>query len=156
MKRFVLSVLGLLALTSIATANPNDVVFKGGLTVTSTSGCQNGWDPKNQFFIGTYFVPVAGSSNGSDSTITFHQLDSSEGFTLINGSFTTAYKKVQGTHVYTRAGTYDAYVLVSVQTPAVITTSTKSLTMAGSLKGWSFNSSCIINFHLNAVKDLQP
>ncbi len=45
--------------TPVAEAASTDVVFKGGATVTSTSGC-TGWNPDKQFFIGTYWRGVLG------------------------------------------------------------------------------------------------
>ena len=52
----------LMAWAGSAWAASTDVVFKGGGVFTSTSGC-TGWNPNKEFFFGTYWVPVAGSTN---------------------------------------------------------------------------------------------
>ena len=62
----------LLGPAGTAHAAPTDVVFRGGLFVTSTSGC-TGYNPDKNYFTGTYWVPVAGSTNGPDSVLNFLQ-----------------------------------------------------------------------------------
>ena len=110
--------IALAALAGNAEAASTDVVFKGGMDVTSTSGC-TGWNPDKHFFVGTYWVPVAGSTNGPDSVINMHD-NSSEGFQLDNGVFTSTYKAVHAVHSYTRIGTYNAFIKVTSQVPATI------------------------------------
>jgi hypothetical protein len=150
----------LLALVSFATvpaqAAPTDVVFKGGAVITSTTGC-TGWNPATNFFVGTYWVPVAGSTNGPDSVINFLQPGGGgEGFQLDNGVFNATFKAVHANHIYTRIGTYDAFVRVTGQSPAVILTTTTRVTVVGSVKGWDNTPTCIANFTMNLVRDLQP
>ena len=156
MTRISIAVASLLTLAGGAQALPTDVVYKGGGTFTVTSGC-TGFNPINQFFLGTYFVPVAGSTNGPDSTITFHFGNGgAEGFKLTNDVFTSTFKAVTATHVYTRTGSYPAFVSISPQVPAVITTTTPRVTVIGFVKGWDNVPNCLVHFQLNMVKDLMP
>lgn len=144
--------------TGAASAASTDVVFLGGLTVTNTSGCTN-YDPNHQFFGGSYFVPVVGSTNGSNSTLTFHSggaLGGVEGFTLASAAFTSAFQPVTGTHVYTLAGTYPASVKVTSQAPPIILTTTQKVSVVGAVQGFSFQPSCVVNFTFSGLRDLQP
>ena len=64
MRQFAVSCLTKLAIIAPAAiapavAAPTDVIFKGGGTITSTSGCTN-WNPDKSFFMFTYWVPVTG------------------------------------------------------------------------------------------------
>jgi hypothetical protein len=145
----------LLAAAPAAHAQPTDVVFQGGIVVTSTSGCTN-WDPVKQLGWGTYWVPVAGSTNGPDSVITFRFGTSAEGFQLNNGVLTPAFKPMDAFHIYTRVGNYPAFGRVTSQIPATITTATQRVTVLGAIKGWDHTPTCVVNFSLNAVRDLNP
>ena len=146
----------LLGPAGTAHAAPTDVVFLGGLVVTSTSGC-TGYNPDKNYFTGTYWVPVTGSTNGPDSTLNFLQTSGGgEGFFLANGKFTSVYKLVEATHIGTLNGTYFAQLKVTKQTPATISTTTKTLTVVGAVKGWDRQPGCIVNFSMSLVKNLRP
>jgi hypothetical protein len=138
-----------------AEAATTDVVFKGGGTFTSATNCPD-WNPAKNFFSGTYWTPVATTTNGPDTIITFHQDMSVEGFELKSGSFNTTYKPVKAYHIYTRVGNYNASIKLSSQTPAVITKTTQGVNLTGSIKGFGFQTTCIANFNMNLVRDLQP
>jgi hypothetical protein len=155
MIRKLLAATLLLSSAAMTHAAPTDVVFKGGMTVPSTSGCTN-WNPDKQFFVGTYWVPVAGSTNGPDSVINMHSGNSSEGFQLDNGVFTSAFKAVHAVHSYTRIGTYNAFIKVTNQLPTTILTTTQKVTVDGSIKGFDGTPTCIVKFTMSLVRDLQP
>jgi hypothetical protein len=145
-----------LGLAASANAASTDVVFRGGGTFTSTSGCE-GWNPAKDFFVGTYWVPVAGSTNGPDSVITFHFGNgTAEGFQRDGDVFTPAFKSVWAVHAYTRIGTYDAFVRVTSRTPATITKNTKGVDLVGAVRGWDRDTNCVANFTMKLVRDLQP
>ncbi len=146
----------LLATTQTANAASTDVVFRGGLNVTSTTTCPD-WNPNKEFFLATYWVPVAGSTNGPDSVLTFHSGNgSAEGFELSSGTFTSTYQSVDTMHVYTRIGSYPAFVKVTSQNPATILTTTQKVTVTGAVKGFGFQSTCIVNFTMSLVRNLDP
>lgn len=147
--------IGLLSLQPAAAA-PTDVVFQGGMVITGATNCAN-WSPSRQLLFGTYFVPVAGSTNGPDSTLTFHFNNrTAEGFTLSNGVFTSAFNSVQAVHVYTRTGTYPAFVQVTSQSPATITKLTTAVKVVGAVRGWDRSPTCVVTFELNASRDPNP
>jgi len=150
-----LVLIALLVLAGSAQAASTDVVFKGGGNFTSTTGC-TGWNPDKEFFLGTYWVPVAGSTNGPDSVITFHFGNGTgEGFQRDGDVFLkAAFRRVRAVHVYTRIGTYFAYVKAS-QSPETILDTTETLTVTGAIKGWDQVPDCIVNFTMSLVKDLQ-
>ena len=146
----------LLGAAAIAQAAPTDVVFLGGLVVTSTSGC-TGFNPDKNYFTGTDWVPVAGSTNGPDSVLNFlFGGGGGEGFQLNNGVFTSTYKPVNATHIFTRNGTYFAQLKVTQGTPATISTTTKTVTVVGAVKGWDQQAACVVNFSMSLVKNLRP
>lgn len=149
MKRIVIAAAGLLGMANAAQAGP--VVFMGGLHVYSTSGCV-GWDPVRMFQLATFQVPVAGSTNGTDSTITIFMGNNSNAFQLRNGVFTSTFKWVEATGINGRAWTYSAMVKVTAKTPATITTATTSAEIVGSIKGGYGNPECVTNFRLNGVR----
>ena len=156
MRQFAVSCLTLLALAAPAAAAPNDVIFKGGGAITSTSGCTN-WNPDKSFFMFTYWVPVAGSTNGNDSAANFHFNNyASEGFQLDNDLFTTNFKTVRVNHVYTRNSNYLAFLKILSQSPSIIVTTTARISVIGTIQGWDNTPSCVVNFTASAVKDLQP
>jgi hypothetical protein len=96
-----------LAFGTPALAASTDVVFKDGPAIPATSGCTD-WNPLKDFYLGTLWVPVTGSTNGPDCVITFRQVNgTAEGY-LDAGVFTSTFKAVHAHHVYTRVGTYDA------------------------------------------------
>ena len=137
-----------------AHADHPEIVFKGGLTVTDTVGCTPGYNPLNLYVEGFYFVPIPGSVNGPDSNLSFHAKNgAANGFRLSGGSFTSNYKAVNAFFVYTRAGSYSSFVKITKQVPAVLTTTSGAVTVAGSIKGFDFRANCTINFLLNAVRD---
>lgn len=143
-------------LATIAQAASTDVVFRGGATVTSTSGC-TGWNPDKQFFVGTYWVPVSGSTNGPDSVVNFlFPGGGGEGFQLNGGVLTTAYKSVRATHIYTRNGNYTASMRVTARSPATITKTTQRVWLAGSVKRWDQQTNCIVNFQMNLLREPNP
>jgi hypothetical protein len=151
-----IAAISLLALTTSAQSAPTDVVFWGGLNVDSTSGC-TGWNPVKQTFWGTYWVPVAGSTNGPDSVLSLlNRGGGGEGFQLNNGVFTTTYKTVNAVHVFTRIGTYSAQVKIKSQVPATILTTTPRITISGSIKGFDSTPTCVVNFSANMVRNLEP
>ena len=155
-RRVALGLLLAIAAGSAANAASTDVVFKGGLDITNTSGC-TGWDPVNQFFLGTYWIPVTGSTNGPDSVLTMHSGDAgAEGFYLPGGVFTSLFKTVQALHIFTRTDIYSAFVKVSSQTPAAIATTTQKITVNGQVKGFGSTLACIVTFAFSGVRDLQP
>jgi hypothetical protein len=156
MIRKLLAATLLLSSAAMAQAAPTDVVFLGGLDVTSTSGCA-GYNPDKEFFIGTYWVPVVGSTNGPHSTLNFlNRGGGGEGFFLANDVFTSVYKPVEATHIFTLNGTYFAQLKVTKQTPATISTTTKTVTVAGAVKGWDRQVGCVVNFTMSLVKNLRP
>lgn len=137
-------------------AAPTDVVFHGGLNVTSTTGC-TGWNPDRQYFTGTYWVPVAGSTNGPDSILTMlFPGGGGEGFELRNGAFTAAYKTVNAHHISARVGAYLAQLKISIQNPAVLATTTPTVSFRGSIKGFDNLSACVVNFSANLIRQLDP
>lgn len=139
-----------------ARAASTDVVFMGGFTVTSTSGC-TGWNPDKRYFTGTYWVPVAGSTNGPDSVLTMlSQGGGGEGFEIRNGVFTTAYKTVTAYHIFTRVGTYLAQVKIASRNPATIATTTPAVGIKGSIKGFDNVATCVVNFSANMLRQLDP
>ena len=143
-------------LVGTAQAAPTDVVFWGGLVVTSTSGC-TGYNPDKNYFTGTYWVPVTGSTNGPDSVLNFLQTNGGgEGFQLNNGVFSSTYKPVTATLIFTRNHTYIAQLKVTQRTPATISTTTKTVTVVGAVKGWDGQPGCIVNFSMSLVKNLRP
>ncbi len=142
--------------TPVAQAASTDVVFKGGATVTSTSGC-TGWNPDKQFFIGTYWVPVSGSTNGPDSVVNFlFPGGGGEGFQLNGGVLTATYKNVQATHIYTRNGNYTASMRVTSRSPATIIKSTQRVWLVGSVKKWDQQTNCVVNFQMNLLREPNP
>jgi hypothetical protein len=154
--KFILVVLAFFVTMTTARAAPTDVVYQGGGTVTGTAGCP-GWNPLRQFFHGTYWVPVASSTNGPDSVITFHFGNgTAEGFELRNGVFTTDFKTVLATHVYTRTGTYPASLRILSRAPVTITTATQTVAITGTVRGWDRQPNCHVNFTMMLVRDLNP
>ena len=154
--RVILASIVSLVLAWGASAAPTDVVFRGGGHFISTSGC-DGWNPDKEFFVGTYWVPVPGSTNGPHSTITFHFGNgTAEGFFLANGVFNSTFKSVQATHVYTLTGTYSAFVKITSRTPATLSTSTNVVTIVGAVRGCDRDPNCITNFRMALVRDLDP
>lgn len=140
----------------LAEAAPTDVVFMGGLTVTSTSGC-TGWNPDKRYFTGTYWVPVAGSTNGPDSVLTMlFPGGGGEGFEIRNGEFTSTYKTATAYHIFTRVGTYSAQVKITSRNPATVTTTTPAVGIKGSIKGFDNLATCVVNFSANMLKQLDP
>lgn len=155
MIRAMLAFAALLAATGAASAATTLVTFKGGLIVTSTSGCQD-WNPNGQFFQGTYELPVGGSPAGYYSSLNLlNPSGSAEGFQRSNDVFTTVYKAVTAMHVYTSINSFSAYLKINSQSPAVISTATQSVTLTGSIKNWGQDADCIVNFRMALVKDLR-
>ncbi|MCB1381057.1 MAG: hypothetical protein KDK89_22220 [Alphaproteobacteria bacterium] len=155
--RKTLVILGLaVGISSNAQAAPTDVVFQGGVSITSTVNCP-GWNPDKDLAWGTYWVPVAGSTNGPDSVITFHFPNgTAEGFELGADVFTSTFKPVTAYHVYTRVGKYAALARVAQQVPATLSTTTPTVTVRGAIKNWDRQAGCIVNFTLTGVRDLRP
>jgi hypothetical protein len=150
------SVLSLAVGSTCGVAAPTDVVFLGGGHFSSTSGCE-GWNPDKEFFVGTYWVPVAQSTNGPDSVITFHFGNgTAEGFQRDQDVFSSNFKRVDAVHVFTRIGTYSASVKVTEQKPETIRRNTQSVSVTGAVKGWDRDADCIVNFRMNLVRNLQP
>ena len=154
-RNVVIAMLAILS-PSVALAASTDVVFKGGMDITSTTGCTTGWDPNKHFFVATYWVPVAGSLNGPDSVISMREGLSSDGFQLRNGVFTSTFQSVQAMHVYTRIGTYNAFIKVTARSPATILTTTQNVTVVGAIQGFDFRPTCVLNFTMNVLRDLRP
>ena len=153
MRRFIAVAMVLLA--GVQGARAADVVFWGGLSVTSTAGCSN-WNPDKNMFTGTYFVPIAGTANGTDSSLVFHYNSiGGEAFTLFGGRFANSYKDVEATHIYTRAGAYAAKLKL-VQTPAALTATSGSVKAVGSIKGWDNDADCLVNFTFQGLRNLNP
>lgn len=153
MKKMIIAAAVLAASASLAHAA--DIVFWGGLSVTSTANCNN-WNPDKQMFTGTYFVPIAGSQNGTDSTLIFHNNGvGGEAFTLFNDVFTGTFKDVEATHIYTRAGTYPAKVKLT-QTPTTLGLTTNAVKAVGSVRGWDHDTDCVVNFTFQGLKNLNP
>jgi hypothetical protein len=154
--RIAVALLMLMAGIVSAQAASTDVVFRGGLNVTSTSGC-TGWNPDKQYFTGTYWVPVAGSTNGPDSVLSLlFPGGGGEGFELRNGAFSATYKTVNAHHIFTRVGTYLAQLKISIQNPTVIATTTPTVSFRGTIKGFDNVSTCLVNFSANLIRQLDP
>lgn len=153
---FGMALLALVASPAAALAASTDVVFWGGLNVDSTSGCTN-WNPDKQDFWGTYWVPVAGSTNGPDSVLNLlNRSGGGEGFQLNNGVFTTTFKNVDAVHVFTRIGNYAAQIKIKSQVPAIIATTTPKVAISGSIKGFDNTATCVVNFSASLIRQLNP
>lgn len=158
MRKFACCVIAAMAISGIgaAQAASTDVVFWGGLNADSTAGC-TGYDPVKQTFWGTYWVPVAGSTNGNDSVLNLlNRGGGGEGFQLNGDVFTTAFKNVDAFHIFTRVGTYAAQIRIKTQTPQVILTTTPRVTITGAIKGFDHTATCVVNFSANLVRQLDP
>ena len=143
-----------LLLAGTARADHPEIVFKGGLSITDTFGCTPGYDPLNVYVQGFYLVPIPGSVNGPDSILSFHAKNgAANGFLLSGRSFTSDYQAVDAFFDYTRAARYLPFVKITRQVPAVLTTTSTTLMVVGSIKGFDFRSHCTINFIFNAVRD---
>ena len=156
MNKSIITAAAMLAgLTATAAhAVPPDIVFKGGLSVTDTAGCTPGYDPINLYVQGFYLAPIPGSVNGPDSVLSFHAKNGTAiGFRLSGKSFTSNYQAVTAYFDYTRAASYFSFVKITSQIPAVLTTTSTTLTLVGSIKGFDFRSHCTIDFIMNAVRD---
>ena len=143
-----------LLLAGTAHADHPEIVFKGGLSVTNTVGCSPGYDPLNAYLEGFYLVPIPGSVNGPDSFLSFHANNgAAHGFRLFGRSFTSDYQAVNAYYVYTHSGSYLPFVKITQQIPAVLTTTSTTLTVVGSIEGFGFRPDCTIDFILKAVRD---
>ena len=143
-----------LLLAGTAHADHPEIVFKGGLSVTDTAGCTPGYDPLNLYVQGFYLVPIPGSVNGPDSFLSFHANSGSASvFELSGKSFTSDYQAVNAHYVYTHSASYLPFVKITRQIPAALTTTTTTLTVVGSIKGFGFRPGCTIDFILKAVRD---
>jgi hypothetical protein len=150
-----LALLGLVAVPATAA----EIVWKGGAQATATSGC-TGWDPKGDVWLAYYFFPLSGTSNGSSSTFSFQSGNSAEAFQLGGGKFSSTFKSVTATHIYTRAGQYPSKLKIISQTPALASVTTATQTISGSLqiKGWdnwdeSYSCVVTINYSLQKTTD---
>ena len=156
MKAFGLVLLGVVSCPAAALAASTDVVFWGGLNVDSTTGC-TGWNPDKSNFWGTYWVPVAGSTNGPDSVLNLlFRGGGGEGFQLNGDVFATTFKTVDAFHIFTRVGSYSAQIKIKTQTPATILTTTPRITISGSIKGFDNTATCVVNFSASLIRQLNP
>lgn len=151
MMKPLIAAIALLATVGAAEAGP--VVFRGGAHIASTSGCTV-WNPVKNYFFATFQRPVAGSSNGPDSTITlgWGQLNVNA-FTIRDGVFTSTYKPAALTITDGRVMTGTVLVKINSQIPATITAATQSVLLTGSIKGVN-TPDCILNFRMHVLKDL--
>jgi len=136
-------------------ALPSDVVFQGGISVTSTTGCTI-WNPNKRWFVGVYRVPVVGSSGSPDSYLIFSVGDAVESFRLIGDTFSTAFKTVESTSIGTQMDTFSASVKIAAQVPATIGLSTLRVDVTGTVQGWEHEPSCVVNFIMSGVRHLNP
>ncbi|MBH0237573.1 hypothetical protein [Methylobrevis albus] len=146
-----------LALAALpAQAASTDVVFKGGGTITRVSGC-TGETPDKQFFVGTYLTPVAGSTNGDNTILTFHfDGHSSEGFQKNDGRIGSTFEKVWNVHISDRLDSFDPMMRITSQSPSTITATTQSVVVSGAVKGWNRGPNCIVFFTMRLTRDLLP
>jgi hypothetical protein len=118
-------------------AQAAEISWKGGARAVATTGCAGRWDPLNDSWYAYYFFPLAGTTNGSQSTFALHDGRSSEAF-QVNGLFSSTARDVTATHIYTRAGQYPATFRFTSLSPAqsAITTSTKVITGRAIINKW--------------------
>lgn len=136
-------------------ALPSDVAFKGGISVTSTSGCTI-WNPNKKWFAGSYRVPVVGSSNPPDSYLIFSIGDAIASFKLVGDTFSTSFKMVEAISIGTQVSTFSASVKIAAQVPAVVGLTTLRVDTTGTVQGWENEPSCVVNFIMSGVRDLNP
>lgn len=139
-------------LLGIAPAKAAEVVFKGAMLITSTSGCTSGWNPVGEIKEATYWLPIAGSSNGNKSVITLREGTGAEGFATEDGVFTSSYKTVNATHVGTLTGTYTASLRMASQSPAKPVATTNLIRATGTIKGFDFRAGCTISFDMSVYR----
>ena len=164
--RFASRLLGVAGLAALALAVPtaqagdgralpSDVAFKGGISVTSTSGCTI-WNPNKKWFAGVYRVPVVGSSNPPDSYLIFSIGDAISSFKLVGDTFSTSFKTVEAISIGTQVDTFSASVKIAAQVPAVVGLTTLRVDTTGTVQGWENEPSCVVNFIMSGVRDLNP
>ena len=148
-------VIAMLAILSPSVAFATDVVFRGGMNITSTTGCTLDWDPNKEFFMATYLVPVAGTATGNNSVITMHRQYASIGFALQNDVFTSTFKSVQATQIFARFQNFNAFIKVTARSPATILATTQNVSVIGAIQGFDARPACVANFTMNVLRDLQ-
>jgi hypothetical protein len=136
-------------------ATAAEIVWKGGARAVATTGC-TGWNPLGQNWQAYYFFPLAGTSNGTNSTFTLIDGFSAESFQL-NGQFTSVAKPVTGTHIYTRSGQYQATFRFDSISPAqtAITASTRFVSgraIIGKWDNWNGSSTCVVAVDFSLVR----
>jgi len=142
----------IVGLTGATAASAAEIVYHGSILITSAVGCDDGWNPVGHVKDATYWLPIAGSSNGNKSVITLREGDGAEGFAYYDGRFGSSFKTVEATHVGTLTGTYSASLKVTSQTPAIPTSSTVFVRVIGAIKGFDFRPACTITFDMAAYK----
>lgn len=155
MRRLAIAALMVFGMIGLSHARTTVVTFKGGLMVTSTSGCEER-NPDKRYFQGTYELPIGGSPQGFESTISFlSPSGSADAFTRPDDVLNAAYMPVKATRVFTGVKTFTAYARIGSQVPASITADTQSLYLTGSIKNWGDMPDCVVNFAMALVKDLR-
>ena len=124
----------------------------GTTVVSATTGCGSGWNPLGAVLNTLFKLPVAGSTNGTDSDFNFFDKHWAAGFHLQNGVFTSAYKLANATVVGSGSGIYLASLRFTSQTPAAIATTTQFVTITGNVKDFDFRPGCNISFKTSLSK----
>ena len=143
MRTLFYAIVGLVLFT--ATSANAVVEFRGGFFVTAANAACIAVGNNVGDFGAARFRPNGVSNNGPHSKLSLFYTVFASNYTRLNNKFVNSFKNVDGTSVGFGGFTFAAQVKIKMK-PKTPTASTKFVTMEGSIKDYTGDAGCDIDF----------